>query len=343
MRRIRMLFSASFTSLKSGIMIEKLGKKGIRMAKIYVIHENSEWTVHLTKRLEELGLPYEEWQLDEGLVDLSAEPPQGVFYSRMSASSHTRDHRFAPEFTSGVLAWLEQHGRKVFNGTRALQLEVSKVAQYMALNAHGVRTPKTVAAVGTQNIIEAAKKFAGQPFITKHNRAGKGLGVQLFHTVEALEQYLNSPDFEVPVDGITLIQEYIQAPEPFITRCEFVGGEFLYAVQVDTSEGFELCPADACQIGDLFCPVGEETPSKPKFQILKDFNDPILEKYAAVLAENGINVAGIEFIRNRDGEIFTYDINTNTNYNSDAETAADIYGMKAVAEFLGAELKKLGE
>ena len=24
-------------------------------------------------------------------------------------------------------------------------------------------------------------------------------------------------------------------------------GKFLYAVRVDTSEGFQLCPADACQ------------------------------------------------------------------------------------------------
>ena len=30
-------------------------------------------------------------------------PPQGVFYNRMSASSHTRGHRFAPEFTAVVL------------------------------------------------------------------------------------------------------------------------------------------------------------------------------------------------------------------------------------------------
>ena len=29
---------------------------------------------------------------------------------------------------------------------------------------------------------------------------------------------------------------------------ENYGGQFLYAVQVDTSEGFELCPADACRI-----------------------------------------------------------------------------------------------
>ncbi len=308
------------------------------MKKIYVIHENSEWTVHLTKRLEELGLPYEEWHLDEGSVDLTEEPPAGVFYSRMSASSHTRDHRFAPELTSAVLNWLESNGRKVFNGSSALRLEVSKVAQYLALAGHGIRTPHTIATVGKEQLLKAAKAFEGKSFITKHNRAGKGLGVQLFHSLQGLESYVNGPDFDEPVDGITLIQEYIQAPQPFITRCEFVGGKFVYAVQVDTSEGFELCPADACQIGDLFCPVGEEVPTKPKFQIVEGFQDPIIEKYESFLAANGIQVAGIEFIRNQDGQIFTYDINTNTNYNSDAEAAAGVYGMLEVAKFLGREL-----
>lgn len=309
------------------------------MQKIYIIHENNEWTVHLTKRLDELGLPYEEWHLDKGTVDLTATPPEGVFYSRMSASAHTRDHRFAPELAGAVLDWLERYGRKVFNGTHALRLEVSKVAQYLALNAQGIRTPKTIVTVGKEQIIEAAASFAGQPFITKHNRAGKGLGVQLFHSVEGLQQYVYGPNFEEPVDGITLVQEYIQAPEPYITRCEFVGGKFHYAVQVDTSEGFELCPADTCQIGDLFCPVGEEVPSKPKFQIVEGFNDPIIQKYEQLLAANRISVAGIEFIRNAEGEIYTYDINTNTNYNSDAEAAAGKYGMLEVAKFLAGELE----
>ncbi len=77
------------------------------MSKIYILHENKEWTDHLLRRLEELELPYEEWHLDEGTISLDEEPPQGVFYSRMSASSHTRGHRYAPELTEGVLAWLE--------------------------------------------------------------------------------------------------------------------------------------------------------------------------------------------------------------------------------------------
>lgn len=59
------------------------------MAKIHVLHENNEWTDHLVKRLDELALPYELWHLDEGMVDIEATPPEGVFYNRMSASSHT--------------------------------------------------------------------------------------------------------------------------------------------------------------------------------------------------------------------------------------------------------------
>lgn len=311
--------------------------------KIYVIQENMEWTEHLVKRLEELNLPYEVWSLDKGTVDLTSVPPEGIFYSRMSASSHTRGNRFAPELSSAVLSWLEYHDRVVINGSRVLQLEVSKVQQYLELEKFGIKTPRTIAAVGKDEIIKAAREFEGQPFITKHNRAGKGLGVQLFETVEALQSYIESDQFEEPVDGITLIQQYIKSPESYITRCEFVGGKFLYAVRVDTSEGFELCPADACSIEDLFCPVGEESSKPAKFQIQENFNEPIIEKYEQLLEANGIKIAGIEFIKDADGQIYTYDINTNTNYNSEAEAASGKYGMLEVAKFLGSQLEKLEE
>ena len=304
------------------------------MSKIYVIHENDEWTIHLTKRLEELKLPYEVWHLDEGIVDLTATPPEGVFYSRMSASSHTRNHRYAPELTAGVLAWLEFHGRTVFNGTSALSLELSKINQYLALEKAGIRTPKTIGAVGKEQVIKAAEKLGKASFITKHNRAGKGLGVQLFHSIDALKAYLNSELYDEPVDGITLIQEYIKAPESFITRAEFVGGKFVYAVKVDTSNGFELCPADACQIDDLFCPVGEQVEEKPKFEIIHEVNPEQIAQYEAFLQANKIAVAGIEFISDENGTVYTYDINTNTNYNSDAEAKEGKYGMLELAKFL---------
>ncbi|CDQ20529.1 Glutathione synthase/RimK-type ligase, ATP-grasp superfamily [Halobacillus karajensis] len=311
------------------------------MSKIYILHENDEWTDHLTERLEELNLPYELWHLDQGTLDLTSEPPEGIFYNRISASSHTRNHRYAPEFTEAVLAWLERHGRTVVNGSRALRLEVSKVNQYMALNQAGIRTPKTISAVGKENILEASRQLNMESFITKHNRAGKGQGVQLFHSNEALNQYLNGDSFEEPVDGITLIQQYIEAPEPYIVRHEFVGGKFVYGVKVDTSEGFELCPADACSIDDLYCPTDSkpQTP-KAKFEILKDYRPAIIDDYEKFLQENNIQVAGIEAIQDKDGYLYTYDVNTNTNYNSDAEAKAGTYGMLELAKYLGGLLEK---
>jgi hypothetical protein len=315
------------------------------MSKIYVIHENAEWVMPLRAAFAELNLPFEEWHLDQGVLDFSSPPPEGVFYNRMSASSHTRGHRYAPEYTSTVLAWLESHGRRVVNNSRALQLEINKIAQYAKLRNYGIRTPRTMAAIGKQNVIAAAAKFEGA-FITKHNRAGKGLGVRLFQSQAALQDYVNGGEFDDSVDGITLIQQYVRAPAPFITRVEFIGGKFLYAVQVDTSLGFELCPADACAIGDAFCPVGT-TPvaapvaAAPRFRILPSFDHPIIKSYQAFLADNGIEVAGIEFIADEHGELYTYDVNTNTNYNSSAEADAQKFGMRSIAAFLGAELRKL--
>src|SRR5438034_11231472 len=125
------------------------------MSKIYVIHENEAWFEPLQAAFEVLRSPYEEWFLSEGTVDLTEAPPEGVFYNRMSASSHTRGHRYAPELTAGVLSWLESHGRRVVNNGRALALEISKVAQYEALRVHGIRTPRTLAAVGAERIVAA--------------------------------------------------------------------------------------------------------------------------------------------------------------------------------------------
>lgn len=216
-----------------------------------------------------------------------------------------------------------------------MQLEISKAAQYPALNSHGISTPRTVAAIGREKILEAASRFDG-PFITKHNRGGKGLGVRLFRSLEALASYVGSPELEEPIDGITLVQEYIESPDASITRCEFVGGELLYAVRVDTSEGFELCPADVCQPGDALCPT-KESP-RPRFEILENFTHPILPRCEAFLAQNGMKIAAIELIENASGDVFAYDVNVNTNYNRDAERRAGVSGMAAVARYLGEKL-----
>ncbi|SHI42070.1 hypothetical protein SAMN02745194_00313 [Roseomonas rosea] len=325
------------------------------MSKIHVIHENPEWLPPLARAFDQRGLPWAEWNLSAGSFDLSQPPPEGVFYNRMSASSHTRGHRYSAELTAAVLAWLERFGRRVVNGPRALDLEISKARQYAALEAAGIEVPGTVVVRGEAgDVVEAARKRYGNgPLILKPNRGGKGLGVRLFADPDALAGFLAEvPDDELPADGLWLLQDYIRAARPFITRAEFIGGRFLYAVEVDTSSGFELCPADVCEVpapsaavGDAFCPVGEApAAAKPRFRVLPDgIEANQRERLEAFLAANGVEVAGIEFIRTPEGKVFTYDVNTNTNYNPDAEAAAGLAGTDrsgpgAIATFLGREL-----
>ncbi|HLY47427.1 MAG TPA: alpha-L-glutamate ligase [Stellaceae bacterium] len=311
---------------------------------IHVIHENAAWLEPLAAALEAERLPWRDWFLDRGVFDLSAAPPEGVFYNRMSASSHTREHRYAAELTAGVLAWLAGHGRRIVNGPRALDLEISKARQYAALEAAGIATPKSVLVAGREELVAAARKHfglasGGGPVILKPNRGGKGLGVRLFHTEAALADYVDGAAYEAPVDGLQLLQEYVRAPAPLITRAEFIGGRFFYAVEVDTSAGFELCPADQCAVDDAFCPVGEE--ARAKFTIIDDIDAGLKARYEGFLAASGVEVAGIEFIRDAAGTPYTYDVNTNTNYNPEAEARAGRSAMTALARFLGGELARL--
>src|SRR5436190_9650511 len=292
---------------------ERFQRRGERMSlsanertqpRIFVLHENTPWVESLRREFAAIDAPFTEWFLDRGLVDLTSAPPEGIFYNRMSASSHTRGHRYAPEYTAAVLAWLTKHGRTIVNGERALQLEISKVAQYESLAKFGIETPATIAAIGREHIPQAASAI-GYPVILKHNRAGKGLGVKLIYSEAALQEHLASEAFEDSIDGIMLVQRYIKAPEPFITRVEFIGGQFLYAVRVDTSQGFELCPADACQIDASamagVCPA--EAPSD-QFTILREFDHSLLPRWQAFLAANDIGIAGVEFIVDATGRPF---------------------------------------
>ena len=296
--------------------------------KLHVLHENPEWYAALAAAFDQAGLPHEQWLLGEAVVDLSEEPPPGVFWSRMSASSHTRGHPFAKDQTRGVLAWLEAHGRRVVNGRRVLDLEMSKVEQLAALQAAGFDVPRTVTVAGTGELAAAAGKLP-VPFIAKHNQGGKGLGVRKFDSHAEFDAYAGGPEYEPPVDGITLLQEFLVAAEPRITRAEIVGGEFIYAITADTARGgFQLCPADACALPAQ----GGEEPSL--FALREGFEDPITGRYAEFAVRHGIEIAGFEFIETADGRLVTYDINTTTNYNAEIEAAAPRSALEAVAAYL---------
>ncbi|MFT8909280.1 MAG: alpha-L-glutamate ligase [Lentilactobacillus diolivorans] len=297
--------------------------------KVFVLHENIDWTQHLVNWLESKNIPYELWDLSSGILDLTAVPPEGIFYNRMSASAHTRNHRYAPEFAQQVIQWLENNHRLVLNGSNAINLEISKVKQYLALQRSKIQTPKTIAVLGKDNLVTAAQQLGIFPLITKHNRAGKGAGVHLFNSLAELNQYVESPTFEEPVDGITLLQQYIQPFDGRIRRSEFIGQKSLYTVSIDSSQGFELCPADECQLPNV---------SQSKFEIIKPLEKAQQQSYENFLKANGLDVAAIEWVEDRNHQKYVYDVNTNTNYNDQAEDAAKIYAHEHLAHYLNEEL-----
>ena len=304
---------------------------------IHIIHENDAWVVPLRAELDARGLPYKEWFIDELAIDLEAVPPEGVFYNRMSASSHTRGHRHAWEATRGLMAWLEAHGRRVINNRRATGLEVSKIEQTIALKQHGLLVPRSMAATGVDALRDAAAKWDG-PFILKPNRGGKGTGVRLIRNTDELEAVI-AEFVDYTLDGTVILQEYIRPADGRVLRLEFVGGEHVYTVSIDAGGGFELCPADGCQIGNAYCPAD----GRAQFEVLEDHRPEQLKQCLAFLKASGMEVAAMEAAPDAEGNLKFYDVNINTNYNAAAEARAEVKrtGMGAIADFLGRELQSV--
>lgn len=308
-------------------------------AKVYILHENPEWFAPLRQALNQLGIPNTDWNLAEGKIDINSTPPVGVFYNKMSASCYTRGNLHAKDLAAAALAWLQANDTRVVNKRRALQLEMSKAEQQLELQRFDLLTPHTIVALSKAQAIEASKTFEGQAFILKPNQGGKGQGVSLFQSTEELAAYFSPISWSnLTVDGLVLLQTYIPPKNQQITRMEFIRGQFYYAVRVNTGGGFELCPADACEIDP-----NQAAKTLPSFQLIEKFDIPEISTCEAFLKANDIEVAGIEFLEDEQGKRYFYDVNTNTNYNSQAEkeSRGDWNGIEAVAQFLAAEWRKL--
>lgn len=303
---------------------------------VLVLHDNPEWLPPFERAFDRAGVRLQPQHLGDVTLDLSVPPAEAVHWSRLSASAHTRGVPHAPEAAQALLSAAEAAGRRVVNGTRAAALEVSKVRQYALLRAAGLDTPRTVA-VTDRAALRGAAERVGTPFITKHNRGGKGLGVQRFDDVETFAATLDAGLVDQPVDGVWLLQELLVAPEPFVTRAEFVGGRFHYAVRVDTSTGFELCPAEACAL-----PGADGGTPPPLFALRPEITaeHPLVAPLERLLAEQGVEIAGVEFFETVDGRTVPYDINTNTNYSPDVEASVEVPAADAIARFFAALVRE---
>ncbi len=300
---------------------------------VHVLYENPAWLPPLVSGRAAEGFEVHLGELAQGVLDPREPPAEGLWVNRISPSSHTRSHHGSVALAREVLYWLEAHGRRVVNGTHAFEFEMSKMRQDIVLRKYGIPTPRTLLALGREALLEGARSF-DRPFITKHNQGGKGLGIQLMASVDDLERYLDSEGFDAGPDGKIVLQEYIAPPEPFITRVELVGDRFLFAMRSRTTDGFELCPSDACQVPSQAPEVCPADAGDSKFSPSPlTASDPLVQRYLALMAGEGLDVAGIEFVEDADGNRYTYDINGTTNYSGVLGRQIGVDGMAEVARW----------
>ena len=63
-------------------------------------------------------------------------------------------------------------------------------------------------------------------------------------------------------------------------------------------------------------------------------DDPLVAKYIAMCEGEGLDLAGIEFVEDADGNRYTYDINGTTNYSGVFAEQVGIEGMWEVAKYI---------
>ena len=335
---------------------------------VYIIHDRSEWLDPYRKALSELGVPFKELDLRAPhWFDLSTAPPPGLYFNRSSPSSHTRGNRYAMELASAVIDWLESHNCTVINGSASMKLEMSKIAQEIAMTSNEIPVAHSSFYSSQEALLDSLKnnpeRFSfANGFCLKHNRGGSGSGVRLFDSVDQAIRYVESDEWEAPIDGITLVQERILSPQNCMYRLEFVDGILIYVIMIDTStvstgSVINNCPADSCTLKErarqrklemdksknasnngstpVACPLKFQDSSK--FKISLGFKHPIVERISAYVASKQMGTAGVEIIVDENEDAFVIDFNaTNTNYNRAAEKRANIpmRGATAVAKML---------
>lgn len=315
------------------------------MQPIGILYEHPEWFKPLFAELDRRGLAYAPILAHEHRFDPTAlTAPYSLVVNRVSPSSYLRDHTQAIFHAYQYLAHLDEIGVPLVNGPAAYGLELSKSRQLTLLASLGLPYPRS-RVVNAISQIEPAAAELEYPIIVKPNIGGSGALMQRFQTPHELRAALASGalDGVLGLEHTALVQEYHPQVGGSIVRVEALDNRFLYAIRIhnDPNQGFNLCPADICQVDEgspesvlgvaslatpsvenkfELCPV--ETPAKKPLKIERA--DPpawIIEGVLRVFRTAGIDIGGVEYLESeRDGRFYLYDINALSNFVTDAPT-----------------------
>lgn len=271
-----------------------------------ILYEHPAWFLPLFEALERRGLAFEAIRLSDHSFDpASAEIPAPIVLSRVAMSGFLREAEHGIFYAEALLDRWAASGARVLNGAEVLAIDSSKARQLALLSRLGLAIPETRVVHRAQDLPTAAEGMSF-PLLVKANIGGSGAGIVRYDDAEALAAAVADGSVPESPDKVLLLQDYAPARGGTIVRMETLGGEFLYAIEVESGGGFDLCPADAC-----IAAPGRQAIRMTAVQ-------PPAELIAAaekVAREMRLDVGGVEYlIDDRDGTARFYDINALSNF-----------------------------
>lgn len=249
--------------------------------------------------------------------------------NRMSPSADRRGHGHAILPTLQYLESLEAGGVAVINGAKAYGYEISKARQMALLSDLGLPYPATHV-INHPSQALAATAGLRFPVVVKPSVGGSGAGVLRFDRPADLQAAADAGQLDFGVDALALVQEFIPARGNRITRVEVLDGRYLYAIDVHlTGQGFNLCPADLCEVDapdsrvTSAVAVGGACPAEgPRAGVRATAAQPspaIIDAVLRMTDAAGFAVGGVEYVvDDRDGQHYFYDLNALSNFVADA-------------------------
>lgn len=334
---------------------------------IGVLYEHPEWFKPLFATLERRGLPWVPVDAAALGWDPTLRPGYDLLVNRMSPSAWTRGHGHAIQSTLAYLHYVERWKIPAVNGLAAWRLEISKSAQLDLFEQLGVPYPRARVINHAAQALDAARGLRF-PVVVKPNIGGSGAGIQRFESLEELERGIAAGTVALGMDDTALVQEFLPATGGHITRLEILQHELLYAIQITppNDHGFNLCPADICQVDDTVLAPGSRVPGpgssvqgpasavqspestfevcpvKPAM-LIQATTAPaeVVAQALAISRAAGLDVCGIEFlVDQRDGRPYFYDVNALSNFVTDATR---VVGFDPFERLVGVIEAKLAE
>ena len=277
------------------------------MTDLAILYEHPAWFAPLFAALDRRGVRYDALHLSGHRFDpADAALPAPVVLSRVAMSSFLREPEHGIFYAEALLAHWAARGARVINGAAVIAVDRSKARQLSLIAGLGLGVPRTRVVHRAADLVAAADAV-GFPLVVKANIGGSGAGIARYATAADLADAVAAGTVPDSIDRVLLVQEYVPTRAETVMRIETLDGRFLYAIDVESpADSFDLCPADACEIGRGAAAI-RMTRADPA--------PALINAAEAIARAAGLDVGGIEvMIDDRDGTAKFYDINALSNF-----------------------------